>query len=259
MEILFRFTIVSIFVLNIFVVSSTRAGVVYFEDGGYYSVTDAQYKNDSIFLDTNTINSPGTHLELFDGGSVFAVNARHNSVVTITGGSIEMRLEMLGSSNATINNGSIGGIWTGDKSNLQVYDGTITGDIESMGNAMVSIYGGVIEGDVEAWYDCITEIYGGTIGKWLQVFGDGVIYLYGTEFMVGDHILSHGDSLRNYGTINGNEIYGTITGRLQDGSMLNNTFSIYGLNTTADIIVIPEPGTLLLLGAGGLLLRRKRN
>jgi len=79
MEILFRFTIVSIFVLNIFVVSSTRADTVFFDDGGDHKVSDVRYQDDFVFLDRNTINNPGTHLELVDDGSIYYINAYHNS------------------------------------------------------------------------------------------------------------------------------------------------------------------------------------
>lgn len=77
--------------------------------------------------------------------------------------------------------------------------------------------------------------------------------------MIGSHALGFGESLRDYGAVNSNEIYGRITGQLQDGSLLDNTFTISILNSNADIIVIPEPATLSLLAFGSILVLRKRN
>ena len=246
------------FFLCICLVNSVRADVVNFEDGGYYSVSDAQYQDDFVFLDNNTINNPGTHLELVDDGSIYYVNAYHNSSVVINGGSIEMELRMQDNSTANINGGSIGGLWAGGTTDIQINNGLISYGIEMMGSSTTIVNGGTIDSNVQAWENSTIEICGGTISQ-LLALGNGTIYLYGTEFMVGNHVLSYGDSLRNYGTINGNEITGTITGKLQDDSILSNTFTIYGLDTNADIIVIPEPASLLLLGAGGLVLRKRKS
>lgn len=252
-------SIVGVLVFCVFMFSSQRAYAVDLDDGDYHQINDSQYQNDNLRLDYNIINNPGTHLELIDEGIIQGASAYHNSMITNNGGTIGGRLYLYDSSMATINSGVVGGTWTGYEASLNIYNGTIKGDIESMGTAKVSIYGGVIEGDVEAWNDCITDIYGGTIDNWLQVYGNGVIYLHGTDFMIGSHALSFGESLRDFGSVNSNEIYGRITGQLQDGSLFDNTFTISILNSNADIIIIPEPASLSLLTFGSIIILRIRN
>lgn len=253
-----KFPTVIILLFCIFLIDVPKADVVVIEDGRYHLINNSMYQKDFVRLDYNVIKSPGTHLELIEGGIIDNVYAYHNSSIVVNGGSIGWRINLYDKSTATINDGLLGGVWSGYESSLQISGGTITTDLESMGNAAVSIYGGVIKGDVEAWYDCTTKIYGGTIGDQLEVFGNGKIYLYGSGFSVGGRYLNSGDSLRDYGTSIGYALTGIIRGKLQDGSDLNSAFYISGLNTNCDIIVIPEPTTLLLLSLGGLLLRRKK-
>ncbi len=73
--------------------------------------------------------------------------------------------------------------------------------------------------------------------------------------------MNFGDSLRDYGIIGGPNyagLVGTVTGLLQDGTSMNNTFYISEA-TNADIIFVPEPMTLVLLSFGGLFLRSRKH
>lgn len=143
-------SILGVLLFCIFMVSSQRAYAVDIDDGGFHQINDSQYQNDNVRLDYNVINNPGTHLELINGGIIQGSSAYHNSLITNNGGTIENRLYLYDSGTATINSGAVGGTWAGYEASLNIYNGTIKGDIESMGTARVSIYGGVIEGDVEA-------------------------------------------------------------------------------------------------------------
>ena len=162
-------------------------------------------------------------------------------------------------STVTINGGLIGGgIRAVNHSTVIINDGIITSAIEALWDTHIIIHGGMINGHIEA-YDCIVEISGGTIDHGILARGDATIYLYGSGFSVDGHDLSLGDSLRDYGTIDGDYLTGTISGTLQDGSTLSNNFNIRVADLDADIIVIPEPATLLLVGVGGLILRKRRS
>jgi len=104
------------------------------------------------------------------------------------------------------------------------------------------------------------NVTGGTIVDDLLAWDSGKIYPYGSSFSVGRRTLNYGDSLRDYGTYDAdwNMMRGIITGTLQDGSSLNNDFWIRADAPDADIIVIPEPATLLLVGLGAVMLRSSR-
>lgn len=126
-------------------------------------------------------------------------------------------------------------------------------------DSLVTVSGGSIARTIVAYNNSLIDISGGTIGGYLYSYQNGTVNLYGNDFGVGEQTLSYGDSLRDYGVINGDFLTGKITGTLQDGSRLSNQFYISLNDLNADIIIIPEPATVLLVGAGGLLLRRKRD
>jgi hypothetical protein len=239
-------------------ISSSKADTVDIEDGIYHSINDSRYQNDFVVLDGNIENNPGTHLELASGGSIYWVTTKHNSSITLNGGLIESRIELYDESNATINNGTVNDVWAGQNSHLHIYGGAITNGIECYYDSTVIINGGTIGANVESAGDAIIEIHGGTIAGSLLSHGNGTIYLYGSDFRVGGHRLGSGDNLRDYGTIDGSYLTGTVTGILEDNSILNNQFNILLNDLNADIIIIPEPATLVLLGLGGLWLRKRR-
>ena len=116
--------------------------------------------------------------------------------------------------------------------------------------------GGSVLGDVAALGNGTLTITGGSIDGYIDAAIEGIIYLKGTNFEVNGHVLSYGDSLRDFAYSPSPDIYvDTITGILSDGSVLNNEFQI---SNVADIIIIPEPGTLFLLGLGGLAIKKRR-
>lgn len=274
-----------------------RAGItiVQINDGLHHLVNNYKYQDDSVYLDSGVINDPGTHLEIVDGGSIDSIYAFNKSSVTVNGGSITYLLCMRYNSIATVNNGFVeslaaqynstttvnGGtikllstnhtsttiidnglisnnIQTHDSSEVTVSGGTVNNYIHAYDNSTITISGGATNNTIISHDSGIINIMGGTINSYFRAY-DGTIYLYGNNFSVNNTALSFGDDLRDYGTLgsSGYWLSGPVTGILQDGSLLDTRFSIWA-DSDAQIIIIPEPATVLLLGSGGLFIRKKR-
>lgn len=236
----FLLTVLAVLSVN----SKLLAATVYIDDGASHTINDSTYQNDLLWLDYYTANTPGTHVELVDGGTVRMFLPFNNSSIMINGGIVD---------------GSNVAIDTQGDNIVTINGGTMTGDIASNNNSRIFVNGGFIE-DLFAYDTGIVEVSGGLIGGVFGVFDNGTIYLNGNDFSVDGIELSQGDKLRDYGTLSNQYYTGVITGTLSNGSALNNTFYIQGWGMgTSDIVIVPEPATLLLLGLGGLMLRKKRS
>jgi hypothetical protein len=217
-----------------------------FEDGGYHVIDNHDYENWSYYLDHTIANNPGTHLDLVDGGAVNTIYLFNTSSLTMTGGSVSNLLRGHQNSSIAISGGTI----------YELY---------ALDNTTVAMTGGMVLDDLAAGFNSTITVSGGSFGR-IRAYYDGAIYLVGTGFEVNGQSLSYGDKLSDFGTFypsipDGlgsflNVYSGTITGRLEDGSYLNQTF-IVDAEGAADIFVIPEPVTLILLGLGAGILRRK--
>lgn len=219
------------------------------QDGGVHVIDHNQYSSRSIYVyvDRTINNNPGTHLDLVNGGNIGKLYMFQKSSLNMTGGTINSLLRGWGNSTITISGGSIYDFYTLD-------------------NSTATMTGGMVQGTLAAGFNSIITMSGGSFGKTMAYY-NGIINLVGTDFKVDGTPLSYGDKLSNFATFypiipDGQGYYtncysGTITGRLADGSYLNNTF-IIDATGTANIYVVPEPATLLLLGLGGLVLRKHR-
>ncbi len=269
--------------------------VVHISDGLSHLVNNNTYQDNIVYLDYSIINNPGTHLEMANGGSIVSIYTFKNSSVTVNGGSINDWLYIKDNGIATVNNGSVnklaatgdctvtvnGGIinsiftyntsttiisnglisnniQTQNSSEVTISGGTVNNYIHAYNNSTITISGGVTNNNIISHDSGIIDIMGGTINSSFQAY-DGTIYLYGNNFSVNSTALSFGDDLRDYGTLGSSGLWlsGPITGILQDGSVLDTYFSVW-TDSDAQIIIIPEPATILLLTLGGLALRKKR-
>jgi len=220
-------------------VSLTQGANVFIDDGAKHVINDGAYQSNNIFLDFNIANNPGTHCELNSGGKVGGLMAGNNSTIEVLDGEIGYNLQ------------------AHDNSNVVIRGGTVGSYTHALGNGVLRIYGGIFNGPVCSNDNGIVHVAGGTINDYLEAF-DGTIYLYGSNFKVGDVNLKYGDNLRDYGTVGSNPYWflGIITGTLQDNTPLNADFGIH-TDTDGAIIIVPEPASIILLGLGALVLRKK--
>jgi len=216
--------------LILFTVHPVFAAIVDIRDGGVHTINNTVYQNDQVYLDYPgdgfTPPDPGTHLNIVNGADILYVEAWNNSTIDMTGGFIYYGISALGNSKVSISGGDV---W----------------DIQAVQDSEITISGGIFNS--------------------FSAYINGTIKLVGTDFAVDGTPVSAGDKLSDFGTFveNGTQDYytGTITGTLEDGSSLDNTFFIYNTGDyagTGDIFIVPEPATLTLLGLGGLLFRKRK-
>jgi hypothetical protein len=193
-----------------------------------------------------------------NNGSVNYIAAADNSTLNVTGGKIK-GISTYNTSTTIISNGLISNnIQTHNSSEVTISGGTINNYVHAYDNSIITISGGVTNNAIISHDSGIIDIMGGTINSSFQAY-DGTIYLYGSNFSVNSTALSFGDDLRDYGTLGSGGLWlsGPITGILQDGSVLDTYFSVWA-DSDAQIIIIPEPATVLLLGLGMLFLRKRQ-
>jgi len=214
--------------------------------------------SEGIVLDNSMANIYGGSVTGGLGQWAEGIDVGNGSSLKIYGGNIK-------GGTAKDNKYWADGIQISGGSSVSIYDGSITAGtgssangIDISGSSIVNIFGGSINGGnakYEAWGICAMDssminLYGGTItagtgelDKGIAALGDSTVKIYGTGFNYG------------YGSIN--DISGILTGILSDGTYLNISFE---QSYAGHIILssVPEPATLLLLGLGGLYLRRNR-
>jgi hypothetical protein len=205
---------------------------------------------------TGRVNVDENASFLMNAGTIKGHNSVGNASFTMNGGTIEEGTLVGNNASFIMNGGIVNGFYVIGDGVLTMNGGIVNGYVDLEWSGFFNMYGGEIGTSLILNDDCAAYIYGGTISQEIRVAHNSNVYLYGTGFYINGTPLENGDKLTDYATLDGNRYTGTITGILDDGSELNNVFYIG--NDTSDIIVIPEPTTLLLLGFGGLLIRRER-
>jgi hypothetical protein len=90
------------------------------------------------------------------------------------------------------------------------------------------------------------NIHGGQIADWLYATDSSVVNIYGYDF--------------EYSPDTGSRNGGQLTGYWSDGSPFKINFLdniTFGSTYYDYVVLIPEPSTLLLLGLGAVMLKRK--
>ena len=84
---------------------------------------------------------------------------------------------------------------------------------------------------------------------------NGILEINGSNFAVDGIPLGFGEIKSTLGGYYENEPFRTLTGTLANGDIINNSFRI---GDYASIVLVPEPVTLLLLGLGGAIVRKRK-
>lgn len=188
------------------------------------------------------------------GGSTYNLWAYNSSEVTMSGGSIGKRLWAYDSSQVTMSGGSIGGdLWAYNSSQVNISGGSISW-LYPYESSQVTMSGGSV-GYLETYGSSQVTLSGGEIGGGLWLGDSATLTIHGLDFAIDGQPFGYGELTSIRGGDYGSEPYRHLTGMLASGDPLSNDFRI-GQN--AKIILVPEPATLLLLGLGAMILRKRR-
>ena len=220
------------------------AVILFFTASELTAVEDKIFTSSGQILDGEVWNNVSIYNDdtIVDmlGGDVDGIGTYDASTVNVTGGHV-MTLSALEFSTANISYGFVYGLIASDHSIVNLF-----------GNAdlfapLVRNFGTL-------------NMTGGTVDH-LGAIDSGIINLYGG--IISDRLISSDSSVVNiYGydllktNTGGKYDYGQVSGFWADGTSF--TIDLNGFETYSHINLIPEPYSLILLGLGGLILRRRR-
>ena len=183
-----------------------------------------------VSVASNIWNEPTT-VNIIDGASMNALYSYENSRVTMSGG-------------------QVGHIHVYDRSQMSISGGIVNNGIEVGGASSLDIFGGQIPD--HDWLIARgagqVHIYGGQIYTKIRVESVAIVTFHGSDFMLDGQPIGYGELFSDPdGKI--------LTGMLVSGGVLEA--QLFNTGTWASFVFIPEPATLLILGAGVLLVRKR--
>ena len=210
--------------------------VITFDDGQTHNIDYDIGFWDDVWVDYQAPGT-GTTLNLLDGGVISGeLRLYENSTANVLGGKIWMDLHAWDSSELTLSGGSVEWYVVGhNSSQVFITGGRIETALSAMDSSRITMSGGHIGSHIFLGYDGASH--------------DCTITFYGSDFAINGGRVEYGQYFASdYAT-------GHLTGTLVDGSSLDDDFFMYD---NASIVLAPEPSTLLLLGLGAVMVRRKR-
>lgn len=255
----------------LFMVVEQGLGNVQFNDGAIHNIN---YQiNDMVDVDVSS-PSIGTTVNLLAGGTIstrlygyndsslnisggsvggYGVFTADRSHVSMSSGSVP-KIVAYGNSAITLSGGSVTSyLQAADNSRVTMSGGTVQGSFQALNSSQVVISGGSMDSLILTEDHVTVRLSGGTISSaGIQVRGSLIIS--GSNFAIDGSPVGFARISSILGGAIDRESYRQITGTLANGDILNTKFRIGDLAT---ITLVPEPTTLVLLGFGGMFLRKR--
>ena len=183
------------------------------------------------------------------------IGGRGSSTVSMSGGTAQ-EFDAFDSAAVTLSGGVIQNTFTTKQSaRASILGGTVGFSLDAYGHSTVAVGGGAIGIDLRSHDASNIILSGGTVGHELVAFDSSLLTIVGFGFEVDGVPVG-------FGTLAATS--GRLTGTLASGEPIDDAFcqgggACYaGIPTTGSITLVPEPGTMLLLAAGLLLLPARR-
>jgi hypothetical protein len=241
-------------VLCIFIMISTSLSCAAFD----YTISDVYYSG------TLTLNSQSVQIT---GSGAYSIEAYGSSYVEIlntlplqTGVGGVRRTYLYGTSELNLRGGIVDAVPASEHSVLNVSGGKITDSLVT-GNANVNMSGGDV-GSFLMRNNSKLNVSAGDL-RWLGIYDDSIAVLKGGNINTissqqSPSTVKHITMICDVDSVSiSNNL---LTGKWLDGSSFSiSLYNQAGYSSVySNIQFIPEPATLVLLAAGGLLLRRRK-
>ena len=226
---------------------------------------DGTIGNGDIYDIVNVVNTATVGMT---GGQVNQLNARNYATINFYGGTVLQGIGIQNTSkfnlagNLTVSNSYW--FWMHDSAEFHINSGTFDGRISESDGRIVVNNGSVNFGESYTTNHAIMDLYGGTVTFTDDILLDryAVLNVYGGDVTFNGNSFGNAFRLGPWAVFNvyySNIIYDGIGNHiigyhLQDGSefMLNQ----FTQNEISQIKFVPEPTMFVLLGLGGLILRK---
>jgi len=247
----------------LFLINHYAHGIIYINDGIEHTIG---HEMDGWLWVDHESPGTGTSLNIVPGGKISRLTAYEDSIIRINGGSISYSSSNMpdsgsllahDSSQIIMEYGSVNKYFDlADNSRAIIYGGSIGNRLHVGNGAQATVYnagiarlGATQSGNVEFWDGSISsEIYAGH---------NATITIHGSDFMLDGNPVEYSTLTSLYGGLYYDEPVRYLSANTMSGGTITAKLYIGG---GAEVILssIPEPATLLLLGMGGLLIRKRK-
>jgi hypothetical protein len=224
-------------------------GLIEYSDGGTHDITSVI--SDTVWVDHA---APGmyTTVNLLAGGNIGELSVYQDGRANLLGGTL-MRtpwgydcyghLYAYDRSQVAMSDGATGDLIAHDSSHLAISGGVVWDDVVAYDNSQVTISGGILKNCLFLTDGSHVILSGGIIERQIYLRKWSTLTIYGSDFVFNGSPI--GGSVLELHNLWSYPPWSFLTGVLANGDALD----VY--------LYTPEPAMVLLLGLGGMVLRRK--